>query len=67
MYNSITFLENENNSLTHYTPYYFVGPLIGATLAGGFHILHKMVLLEEKEDENHNFNQEYQKGLIDKD
>lgn len=51
--NAITFLDDSKGYLTHYAPYYFVGPLIGGALAGIFHLIHKHVLLEEEEPREH--------------
>ena len=42
--NAVTFLDDETGYLKHYAPYYFIGPLLGAALAGVFHIMHKNVL-----------------------
>ena len=45
--NAVTFLDDNNSYLSHYAPYYFVGPFLGGAIAGVFHLLHKHVLLEE--------------------
>ena len=51
MANAQAYLHNRTGYLTHYTPYYVIGPLIGASLAGLFHLTHKGVLLGEDEDD----------------
>ena len=45
------FLEEETDHLFHYVPFYIIGSLIGACLAGLFHLKHREILLEESEDE----------------
>lgn len=67
--NSMIFLDNPSGYLTHYAPFYFIGPLVGGMLAGFFHLLHKHVLLEEdKEVESRHeraFSREVKQGLIE--
>ena len=50
MVNAVSYLDNNSGYLTHYTPYYVIGPLLGGLFAGLFHLLHKHVLLEQPKD-----------------
>lgn len=64
--NQSIFLNNETSYLTHYSPYYFLGPFLGGALAGFFHLLHRNVLLEEEPEERHtrSFSNEMKQGLM---
>lgn len=50
MCNGVAFLDNSFGYLTHYTPYYFVGPLLGGALAGLFHLMHHDLLLDAEKE-----------------
>lgn len=69
--NAMFFIDDSVGYLTHYSPYYFAGPLIGGLLAGFFHLVHKDVLLEECEDverrHEREFSNEVKQGLIEND
>ena len=67
--NAIMYLDDGKGYLTHYAPYYFVGPFLGAALAGLFHLLHKNALLEEppRDVNERGFSQEVKEGLIEND
>jgi len=43
--NSLMFLDNSKLYLSHYAPYYVIGPFAGGALAGLFHLIHKKFLL----------------------
>jgi hypothetical protein len=60
--NSTTFLDDDTGYLKHYAPYYFIGPLLGAAIAGFFHIIHKPVLVDEDAEEDELISQS-EKGL----
>ncbi len=49
--NAAAYLGNRTGYLSHYCTFYVIGPLLGASLAGLFHLMHKSVLPEAAEDE----------------
>ena len=69
--NAMFFIDDSVGYLTHYSPYYFAGPLVGGLIAGFFHLVHKNVLLEECEDaerrHEREFSHEVKQGLIQND
>ena len=68
--NSVLYLDNTENYLSHYFKTYFFGPLLGGILAGVFHIIHKrFVLLKGCEEDDQSsvdpeFSHEFKQGLI---
>ena len=50
--NQVTYLNNTNGQLSHYLPYFLMGPFLGGALAGIFHHhIHKKVLTEGDNDD----------------
>ena len=67
--NSVLYLDNTENYLSHYFKTYFFGPLLGGILAGLFHFLHKRFVLlkgceEDEQSVDPNFSHEFKQGLI---
>ena len=69
--NAVIFLDDPAGYLTHYAPYYFIGPLIGGMFAGMFHLFHRKVLLEGEEEGEHRheraFSHEVKQRLVESD
>ena len=45
------FLTEDTDHIFHYIPFYIIGSLLGACLAGLFHLWHRDVLLEQSEED----------------
>lgn len=57
--NSLLFLGEGTKYLTHYMPFYFIGPILGACMAALFHAIHRNVMLDGLQDSEEKSKQDF--------